>query len=149
MQDDNPFMSNDLASSQSEQNPFISEDTNPNPANTQGAGMDFIDAFNNRVNSLASGALQGIAKAINAVGIDTSNFQNKLAASRAVFQKAGEEAAQRSPKAAFAGEVLGDIANIAYTSAATGGLGTTNAAPTVLGRMTQQGALAGLESASE
>lgn len=118
-------------------------------AEEHSAGTDFLDAFNNRVNSLASGALQGMAKLVSAVGVDTSNFQDKLAASRAVYQKAGEEAALRSPKAAFAGEVLGDIANIGYASAATGGLGTTNAAPTLLGRATQQGALAGIESAAE
>lgn len=121
----------------------------PNVGGEQSTFMDMVDSFNAKVTTLGAGALQGMAKGLQAVGVDTQNFQNKLGNVNATYQKYGEEARRNSPRATVVSDIVGDLANVTYTSAATGGLGLGSTSGTAVGRALQQGSLAGLESASE
>lgn len=116
---------------------------------SQSTAMDMIDSFNAKVSNLSTGALQGITKVMSAVGVDTAQFQEKLSKVNATYQKAGEEARQRSPKATIASDIAGDITNQIYTTAASGGLGIANPSASVAGRMAQQGTVAAAEGGLE
>jgi hypothetical protein len=97
---------------------FASEPSKPSVPK-QSSFMDAVDAFNAKVTNLAAGELQLFAKGLGMVGVDTSNFQKKLGVVNNTYQSLGEEARKNSPKAALAGDILGDITNISEVAAQT------------------------------
>lgn len=143
----------DQMNTQQTSGPSLADQLFPNQQKTpQSAFMDAVDAFNAKVTNLAAGEMQLFAKGLQAVGVDTSQFQQRLAGVNQVYQAAGQQAAINSPKAALTGQILGDVANIVNTAAQAGPAGAsalTSGAGTVGGRVLQSAGLGATEAAAE
>lgn len=90
-------------------------------ANTMSTAEAGLSGFNRPFEQIAEGGLQLGAQALGAVGVDTSNFQNRLAEVRKARESGLEQAREEHPIAAYAGQTAGVLGSAAALGAIPGG----------------------------